>query len=205
LRLVAEVGGSGLLAGTRVRLPIGVDIAYARATLSEVTCSNGDRSTAPAKIKARPGIARAWIGELSGSSLSDLTSEPSVSNARIVDTGLIKVTGRADISATNTSDTPLTFTQADVDAGTIKTVGTSEFVETVVTSLLGNLSLNVQIGGLGLGLPGTVSQLVMSILRPVAAPLDQVIYSLLTTLGVHLGEADVRVHGIRCGTAVLAG
>ncbi len=74
-----------------------------------------------------------------------------------------------------------------------------------MTSLLGNLSLNVQIGGLGLGLPGTVSQLVMSILRPIAAPLDQVIHSLLTTLGVHLGEADVRVHGIRCGTAVLAG
>jgi uncharacterized membrane protein len=27
----------------------------------------------------------------------------------------------------------------------------------------------------------------------------------LNTLGVHLGEADVRVHGIRCGTSVLAG
>lgn len=205
LRLVAEIGGSGLLAGVRVRLPIGVDIAFARATLKEVTCSNGDRSTASAKIAARPGIARAWIGELSNSSLANVASEPSISNARIVDTGLIKVTGRADVSATNTSDTMLTFTQADVDAGTIKRVGTSNFVETIVTSLLGNLSLNVQIGGLGLGLPGTVAQLVMTILRPVAAPLDQVIYSLLTTLGVHLGEADVRVHGIRCGTAILAG
>lgn len=205
LRVVAEVGGSGLLAGTRIRLPIGVDIAYARGTLSEVTCSNGDPSTAKAKISARPGIAHAWVGELSGSSLSNLTSEPSVANARIVDTALIKVTGRADVSATNTNDTLLTFTQADVDAGTIKRVGTTNFVETVVTSLLGNLSLNVQIGGLGIGLPGTVSQLVMSILRPIAAPLDQVIYSLLATLGVHLGEADLRVHGIRCGTAVLVG
>ena len=205
LRVIAEVGGSGLLAGVRVRLPIGIDIAFARATLSEVTCSNGDRSTATAKISARPGIARAWVGELSSSSLANLTSEPSVSNARIVDTALIKVTGRADVSATNTSDTMLTFTQADVDAGTVKRVGTSNFVETLVTSLLGNLTLNVQIGGLGLGLPGAVTQLVMNILRPVAAPLDQVIYSLLTTLGVHLGEADVRVHGIRCGTAVLAG
>lgn len=205
LRVVAEVGGTGVLAGTRVRLPIGVDIAYARGTLSEVTCSNGDKSTATAKISARPGIARAWIGELSGSSLSNLQSEPSISNARIVETALIRVMGRADVSATNTSDTSLTFTQADVDAGTVKRVGTSDFVETVVTSLLGNLSLNVQIGGLGLGLPGTVSQLVMSILRPIASPLDQVIYSLLTTLGVHLGEADVRVHGIRCGTAVLVG
>lgn len=205
LRVVAEVGGTGLLAGVRIRLPIGVDIAYARGTLTEVTCSNGDKSTAKAKISARPGIARAWIGELSNSSLSSLTSEPSISNARIVDTALIKVTGRADVSATNTGDTSLTFTQADVDAGTIKRVGTSDFVETVVTSLLNNLSLNVQIGGLGLGLPGTVAQLVMNILRPVASPLDQLIYSLLSTLGVHLGEADVRVHGIRCGTAVLVG
>lgn len=134
-----------------------------------------------------------------------MTSEPSVSSARIVDTALIKVTGRADVSATNTGDTMLTFTQADVDAGTIQTVGTSEFVKTVVTSLLKNLSLNVQVGGLGLGLPGTVTQLVVNILRPVASPLDQLIFSLLTTLGVHLGEADLRVHGIRCGTAVLAG
>lgn len=205
LRAVAEVGGSGLLAGVRIRLPIGIDIAYARGTLSEVTCSNGDKSTATAKIAARPGIARAWIGELAGSSLANMTSEPSVSSARIVDTALIKVTGRADVSATNTGDTMLTFTQADVDAGTIQTVGTSEFVKTVVTSLLKNLSLNVQVGGLGLGLPGTVTQLVVNILRPVASPLDQLIFSLLTTLGVHLGEADLRVHGIRCGTAVLAG
>ena len=205
LRVVAEVGGSGLLSGVRVRLPIGVDIAYARGTLSEVTCSNGDKSTANAKIMARPGIARAWVGELSNSSLSDLTGEPVVSNARIVDTSLIKVTGRADVSATNTGDTALTFTQADVDAGTVKRVGTHDLVETVVTSLLGKLSLNVQIGGLGIGLPGTVGQLVMNILRPIAAPLDQAHLFLLTTLGVHLGEADVRVHGIRCGTAVLVG
>lgn len=205
LRVVAEVGGSGLLSGARVRLPIGIDIAYARGTLSEVTCSNGDKSTATAKILARPGIARAWVGELSNSSLSNLAGEPSISNARIVDTALIKVTGRADVSATNTGDTALTFSQADVDAGTVKRVGTHDLVETVVTSLLGNLALNVQLGGLGIGLPGAVSQLVMSILRPIAAPLDQAIYSLLTTLGVHLGEADVRVHGIRCGTAVLVG
>lgn len=205
LRVIAEIGGSGLLAGVRIRLPIGIDIAFARATLSEVTCSNGDPSTAIAKISARPGIARAWIGELAASSLANMTSEPSVSNARIVDTALIKVTGRADVSATNTSDTMLTFTQADVDARTVKRVGTSAFVETVVTSLLNNLTLNVQIGGLGLGLPGPVTQLVANILRSVAAPLDQLVYSLLTTLGVHLGEADVRVHGIRCGTAILAG
>lgn len=205
LRIVAEIGGSGLLSGVRIRLPIALDIAYARATLSEVSCSNGDPSTAQAKIAARPGIARAWIGELSAASLSNLGSGPVVAAARIVDTALIKVTGRADVAATNTSDTTLDFTQADVENKSVKRVGTSNIVETVVSSLLRNLSLTVQIGGLGLGLPGPIAQLVANTLGAIAAPLDQLIYALLTTLGVHLGEADVRVHGIRCGTAILAG
>ena len=63
----------------------------------------------------------------------------------------------------------------------------------------------MQVAGIGIGLPAAVANLVKTALNAVAAPLDQLIYSLLTTLGVHLGEADVRVHGIRCGTAVLAG
>jgi uncharacterized membrane protein len=205
LRVVAEVGGSGLLAGVRLRLPIAVDIAYASGALSSITCSLSDPSTAEAKIAARPGIARAWIGELSASSLANPRQMPAVTAARIVDTGLIKVTGRADIAATNTSDTTLNFTQSDVERGTIKRVGTSDFVETVVTSLLRNLSLDVQVSGIGLGLPATVSQLVAGTLSSVAAPLDGVLYSLLSALGVHVGEADLRVHGIRCGNAVLAG
>lgn len=205
LRIVAEVGGSGLLAGVRIRLPIALDIAYARATLADVSCSNGDPSTAQARIAARPGIARAWIGELSNASLSNPGIEPVIANARIVDTALIKVTGRADVAATNTGDTMLDFTQADVENKTAKRVGTVNIVETVVSSLLRNLSLSAQIGGFGLGLPGPIASLVANTLSAIAAPLDQLIYALLTTLGVHLGEADVRVHGIRCGTAILAG
>jgi uncharacterized membrane protein len=205
LRVVAEVGGSGLLAGARIRLPIGIDIAYAKATLSEVSCSNAEQSTAHATIAARPGVARAWVGELSASSLADPSSEPVVSTARIVDLPLIKVTGRADIASGNIGDTNLEFTHSDVDDRTVKTVGTRNFVETLVTSLLGKLQLTVQLGGLGIGLPGPITQLVMGALGAIAPALDQAIYELLNTLGVHLGEADVRVHGIRCGTSVLAG
>jgi uncharacterized membrane protein len=205
LRVVAEVGGTGLLAGARIRLPLGIDVAYAKATLSEVSCEGGNQDTAKAKISARPGIARAWVGELSPHNLANPTSEPSVSIAQIVNLPLIKVTGRADVAATNTTDTMLTFTQADVENKTMKRVGTSQLAQTLVTSLLRNLSLNAEILGLGIGLPGVITQLVANILGSIAAPLDSLIYSLLTTLGVHLGEADVRVHGIRCGTAVLAG
>jgi uncharacterized membrane protein len=205
LRIVAEIGGSGLLAGVRIRLPIGVDLAYAKATLAAVTCSGGDSSSARATIATKPGIAKAWIGEVSTSALGDFSKAPVIAPARIVDTHLIKVTGRADVAATNTSDIMLEFTQADVDNKVIKRAETKNIAETVVTSLLKNLALRVQIGGLGIGLPGALQALVAQALGNVAKPLDEVVHTLLNTLGVHLGEADVRVHGIRCGAAVLTG
>ena len=70
---------------------------------------------------------------------------------------------------------------------------------------LGNLSLQVHVAGLGLVLPSTVTQQVGSQLGAVAAPLDNVVYSTLTALGVHVGEADVRVLGIRCGSSAEVG
>jgi uncharacterized membrane protein len=107
----------------------------------------------------------------------------------------------------NLSDTELDFTQADVDAQTVQTVETHDLVQSLTASLLGNLDLTVQIGGLGLGLgsQSVVAQAVRTTLGTIAAPLDAALASLLTTLGVHVGEADVQVHGIRCGTAILAG
>jgi uncharacterized membrane protein len=117
----------------------------------------------------------------------------------------LKVTGSAQVEATNVSDTNLTFTQADVTAGTVKTVETQDIAETLVTSLLGNLNLSVQLFGIPLAPVNVIKTLVNSILAAVAAPLDNLVSTLLSLLGVHLGEADIQVHGIRCGGSVLAG
>jgi uncharacterized membrane protein len=56
-----------------------------------------------------------------------------------------------------------------------------------------------------LALPGTISAAVADTLGSVAEPLDAVAHTLLTTLGVHVGEADIRVHGMHCGNGALAG
>lgn len=205
LRIVAEIGGTGALAGAVIRLPIGIDLAYAQATLASATCSSGDPNTAKATIATKPGIAKAWIGETSLSGFTDFKSAPSVTSANIVNAGLIKVTGSAEVAVTNVADIMLQFTYADIAAKTIKTAETVNFAETLVSSLVQNLNLKVTVGGIGIGLPATVKTLVASTLAGVAAPLDAVVHSLLNTLGVHLGEADVRLHGIRCGAAVLAG
>ena len=203
LRLIAEIGGTGLLAGVKIRLPIGIDLAYAQGTLTAASCTGGDPTTARATIAVKPGIVKAWIGESTKSSMADFKGPPVVTQAKIVDTGLIVVTGRADISMTNTNETKLDFTYTDIVNGTIKRAETVNYTETLVTSLLKNLDLDVHVGGLGLGLPGPVKTLVANTLGTVATPLDQVVSSLLNSLGVHLGEADVRLNGLRCGAAVL--
>jgi uncharacterized membrane protein len=205
LRIVAEVGGTGLLAGVRVRLPIYLDLAYAQARLVSITCQDGDAASPVAVIAAMPGVADAWIGEVSAASFPNVDAPATVTNANIVDTALIKVRGQANVNIGDISETRMEFTRSDVDEAVIKRASTSALAQSLVTRLLANLTLDVQVAGLNLGLPGAVKTLVASLLAPVAAPLDAVVFSLLKTLGVSIGEADVRVHGIRCNGAALAG
>ena len=71
-------------------------------------------------------------------------------------------------------------------------------------TLIGELDLDVRVGGLGLGLTsGAVRTALAASLGAVADPLDAAVYSLLSALGLRIGEADIRVQGVRCGRAVL--
>ena len=99
----------------------------------------------------------------------------------------------------------LSFSKADIDSARVQTVGTNNVARSLVSSLVGNLNLTVDVLGLGIGLGPAVSTLVAQLLGGVAAPLDAVVVELLDVLGVHVGEADVRVHGAMCNGARLAG
>ncbi len=203
MKLTARVGGSGLLAGINLRLPLYLDLAYGEARMAAVDCQQGP--TPSATVAARSGIARVWIGEVGYFPFENFDYAPSVSSARIIDTLLVDVDGQAFADAGNTSETLLTFDQSDVDNATVKRTSTNNLTESLVTSLLSNLQLQVQVLGLSLNTPDAIENAVSNTLAGVAEPLDEVLYSLLTTLGVNLGEADIRVHGIRCGSGVLAG
>ncbi|TIX95545.1 MAG: hypothetical protein E5V22_35030, partial [Mesorhizobium sp.] len=50
---------------------------------------------------------------------------------------------------------------------------------------------------------GTVKPAVVALLNGVTAPVDELVYNVLAALGVHVGEADVRVMGATCGRSVL--
>lgn len=203
LKLIAEVGGGGVLAGIRLRLPLYIDLAYAEARLQSVTCAS--RSTPIANVAARPGVAEAWIGEVAMSAFDDFADKPTVWRANIVDTRLLEVRGKAHIDIGNVEETTLSFDQTDVDNGEIKRTDTRDFARSVVTTLLEDLKLDVRALGLGIALPGQITSAAATALAPVAQPLDEVVHTILSTLGVHLGEADVRVHGMTCGSGVLAG
>ena len=77
------------------------------------------------------------------------------------------------------------------------------FTESLVTSLLQNTQFDIS-GGM-LGLPVLTGPALKTALAPVASVLDGVVSEILQAAGISLGEADVAVHGIRCGGPRLTG
>jgi uncharacterized membrane protein len=134
--------------------------------------------------------------------LTNFTSAPNPPAATLVNTSLVKITGRAHASVTNMSATPVTFSYSDIQQRTKKTVGTTDFSSSLLRGLIGDTQLNVSILGLGLGLGG-LSSLVSTTLSAATPAIDQVLASALQTLGIGFGQADVWMLGIRCDGAVL--
>jgi uncharacterized membrane protein len=201
IRLLAEVGGSGLLAGVRIRLPIYVEIAAAEARLETLQC--GAASQNQAGIAARPAAVKAWIGEINPAGMSSFSSSPPVSYASIVSVPLLSITGKAYAEMSNVQAVPLTFNDDDVARRTVKTAEVRDYLTSITSSLLHSLDLRVSL--IGLGSVSLLTNTLLGILAPVTAALDPVLASILDLVGVHLGEVDVQVHGIRCGNSVLAG
>ena len=203
LRLTAEVGGVGALAGIKVRLPLYLDLAYGEARLASIDCAAGGEPRAV--VAARSGVAELWIGNVNDSAFTDFSGKPSVTLASLVSAPLVRIDGQAHVDVGSTSETMLEFDNADVANGTIKRTSTQNPAESLVTSLLADADLKVRLLGLGIAAPGAVTKALADTLAPVLKPIDALLTDLLATLGVHLGEADVRVHGIRCGGGALAG
>ncbi|RUV46681.1 hypothetical protein EOB77_31035, partial [Mesorhizobium sp. M7A.F.Ca.MR.228.00.0.0] len=209
-------GGISLLS---VKLPLNVEVAYAEAKLTDISCPTGPDSL-KVTIAAKPGIAAVNLAasdaDNSPTAFADFSNPQSFSDANIADVSLnllllkiplILVKGSAGADITNVSPTNLVFNKTEIAAKTIKTTPTRDITQTLTTSLVDKLSLSVNaLGILGLditALLGTVKPAVTTLLKTVTAPVDTLLYNLLDTLGVHLGEADVRVTGATCGRAVL--
>ena len=185
-----------------VNLPVYVEVASGTATLNAVSCGHPNVTTSNVTLGVTPGIVNAWIGNVTAADMTNFTTAPNPPPATLVNLGLITVTGRANAYMGNTTPTNVNFSYADIQAQTKKTVNTTNFTSSLTSSLLGNLALNVNIIGLGLPIPG-LGATVAGILSGATGPVDQVLASVLATLGVGIGQATVWVNGVRCDGAVL--
>ncbi|BAV51812.1 hypothetical protein MLTONO_6910 [Mesorhizobium loti] len=205
-------GGISLLA---VNLPLNVEVAYAEAKLTDISCPTGPSSIS-VSIAAHPGIAQLNLANSNNpSGFADFSQPQTFTDAEIADVSLhllliniplIQVMGSAATAITNNSPQTLTFNATDIANKTVKTVSTRNISQSLTTSLVNNLSLSANVLGLGIDLTallGTVKPAVVTLLNGVTAPVDDLLYNVLSALGVGVGQADVRVTGATCGRAVL--
>ena len=197
----AKLLGSGLLGGVaQVHLPVLVELASGEARLKEIDC--GHKATT---LEVKPSIGSLKIGDIDLAALDDFKRPLTVSRAKLVKAPLFGVSGKSDVALGGASWQTVSFTDAEVKAGAVKTVKTNDTLAAATASLLTNLDLDVNFVGLihiGLGDVAILDAL-KPLLAAAAAPLDGVITSLTDVLGIGLGEADVRVNGLRCGVAAL--
>ena len=198
--LKIQLVGSGSV--SVVNLPVYVEIAAGTATLNAVSCGYPNVNTSTVTLGVSPGIVDAWIGDVTSAMMTNFSTKPNPPAVNIVDLGIIQVSGRAHATMANASPTSVTFSYADIQAQTRKTVNTTSFTSSLTSSLLGDLQLGVQLGPLGLPIPG-IGALVTGIIGGATGSIDTLLNSVLQTLGVGLGQADVWVTGVRCDGAVL--
>jgi uncharacterized membrane protein len=201
LILTAQVVGSG--AAAIVNVPIYLELASATAKATALNCTFPDGNASTVTLGVTPAVVDAWIGDVSMSDFSNFKTPPNPPAATLVNTALLKVTGRAHATVTNMSATPVTFNMTDIAKQAKKTVGTTNFTSSLLSKLVGDTQLTVNVLGLGIGLPGPITTLVSGILGGAVSPLDQLLTNVLQTVGVGLGQADTWVMGLRCDGAVL--
>ncbi len=199
----SQVTPKGLPGVASIDLPIYIELASGQAKLSSLTCEPAAPESVTLSVS--PSVGEAAIGTVNQAQLNNFSQELTVGKATMINVLLLlKVQGQSTINLGGSDWQNVTFDAADIQNGVVKTVSTQNAVDDILTSLVGNLSLNVQVLGLGLGLnQSQVTTAVVSTLNGVASPLDSVLDQLTHLTGVGLGEADVWVNGVRCQNVAL--
>lgn len=194
-RLALSARTSQKLSGlAQVELPLLVELAASEARLEDAACTPGESVT----LGVRPGVARATLGKVATGRLDDFQQPLTFQPATLLSVaGLVTVKGQADVEAADKGFSPLVFSGSEIGGGTVKTVMTTQIADSVISSLLGRLDVDVDVAGLGIGLGGLAGSLA-TLLAPVGPVLDAAINPLLDLLGLSFGEADLKVNGVHC-------
>lgn len=197
LKIVAELKGPGGLLGSSIKVPLYFELAHAEGRLTDIACSGKTRVA----VSARPGVAALRLAEVGA--LDDFSRDPAFSPAQLVLLPAVSVTGGASATIANVAATALAFSENDIATRAIKSVSTKNLTRSLTRSLLDNPRLEAKVSGLGAVSATAVTKAVGNLLDNATPAIDQLLDGVLQALGVRLGEADIRVTGVRCGRSVL--
>ena len=199
-RLYFEAGTQSLagLSLLSIKLPLFIELAEAQAKLQSIECGGGGQVA----LSVQPSIGHVSIAAIDTAKLGDHGHALTEGPAALATAPLISVNGQARVNVGGNGWQTVHFDGADVAAGRTKQVSSGQIVGGLAASLVRDMALNVSVGPLTLGV-GAVTALVGSQLSLLAGPLDTLVDGTLSLLGIRVGQADVRVNGIRCGAPVL--
>jgi uncharacterized membrane protein len=200
LAINATVDGLTGLLGIKVKLPLYLEVAHAEANLASITCGP---TGATVGIEAVPGVLELSLGDVDTAAFANFGKDPRVTKAKIVQAPLINLTALAYANATNMNTSRVSFSPSDISSKVVKNISTQNTVSTLTSSLLKDLTVEADVLGIKVALPTAILGGLVDTLNFVTAPLDQLLYSLLGTLGVKIGQADIRVGGASCKNPVL--
>ncbi len=200
--LTTTVDGITGLLGIKIRVPLYIEVAHAEGRMASITCASG-ATGATVNVEAVPGVLELSLGDIDKSAFANFGKDPRATKTKMVATPALNLTALAYTNATNVNATQLSFSPSDISSQKVKQASTRNTVSTLIDSLLKNLQLEVELLGLRVEVPSALLGGLADTLRLLTTPLDQVLYSVLSTIGVKVGEVDVRVGGASCRNPVL--
>ncbi|MGN5374536.1 pilus assembly protein TadG-related protein [Sphingomonas hankookensis] len=184
-----------------VRVPIYVELAAAEARLAGIACRGGPASASVA-LDVTPSIGRAAIADLDPATLGNFQQAMALRPAKMVTLPLASLTGYANVQLGGVSAQRVSFSATDIGSNVVKSVSTNDIAAGLASSILRNVDIRANVLGIGLS-TGLLTSTLGNTLSAAAPALDLVVNQVSALVGVHLGQADVRVGGVRCGTPVL--
>ncbi len=202
LYIDSKVAPGGVLGGlgvAQVDLPVLVEAAEADAKLGSIDCT-----AQSARLLVRPSVGSVNIGQIDVSQLNNFKQPLNVQPANLVSALFVHASGSSREKLGGVNWQSVSFSHADIASGVVKTVSTEDLAQASVGSLIGNMKLSVSVGPLALGVGQLgVTNALGGVLTTAATPVDGLLNSLEDLLGIHIGQADTRVNGLRCRDAAL--
>lgn len=205
IRLVASVLNAINVPGISLHLsiPIIIDVGYGQATLSSINCGADTTTSTSVVINAQSGIARLYVGNVSNAAFNNLAAPISPTPSVIAQVSpLVTVTVDAQANLPASSNTALSYTYANMQNNTVKSVNSLLNVGDAVGTLISDLT--IQVNGLALAAVRTlVGNLVRPVVTNVLNALIPNLEPLFDQLGLRMGYMDAAVTGVRCNVPVL--